>query len=113
MKTFKWLVFALVLVGATVFAVGNRQTALISLDPMPYTLEMPVYLVVFVSGALGVLLASFVIGWSSARRIRRLRQLDRDNARLRAEIERQRAAAALPAQAAKSAPPTRMLALDE
>jgi uncharacterized integral membrane protein len=95
MKTLRWLIFGVVLVAAVVFAVGNRQTALVSLDPMPYTVEMPVYLLVFLAIATGILLMAATTGASQARRARRRRQAERDNARLRAENDRLKARAAL------------------
>jgi lipopolysaccharide assembly protein A len=52
------------------FAVANRQAASLALWPLPYVVELPLYLLVF-----GVLLVGFIVGvlaaWLGARQRRR------------------------------------------
>lgn len=83
-----WLVALPLAVIAAAFAVANRAPVAISLDPVPFVLELPLYAVAF-----GGLIAGLTIGlialwpalvrWRSAARSR-----GEDIARLRTELVR-------------------------
>lgn len=93
MRFLRVFIGALLLLILIVFAVANKDAVTVSVDPLPFVIELPLYLLVFV-----VLLAGLVVGalvgylfaWSGARR--------------KAEAEKQRQARQA-LQAAKPATP--------
>lgn len=54
-----------------VFAVANRQTAVVSLWPLPYEVDSPVFFVALAPLALGAVLGGFA-AWLAGGRARRL-----------------------------------------
>jgi uncharacterized integral membrane protein len=76
-----WLLLPVLVVLFIAFAIANRATVAVSLDPLPFVLQLPLYLLVFAAVFLGLLVGG-LIAWSKAWRWRRLaadrlRQLDR------------------------------------
>ncbi|MFN4276225.1 MAG: lipopolysaccharide assembly protein LapA domain-containing protein [Ferrovibrio sp.] len=73
MRFLRVLFAALLLIVLVVFAVSNRQAVTVSLEPLPFILDLPLYLLVFL-----VFLAGLVFGailgrlnaWTAARRKR-------------------------------------------
>ena len=73
MRFLRVLFAALLLIVLVVFAVSNRQGVTVSLEPLPFILDLPLYLLVFL-----VFLAGLVFGailgrlnaWMAARRKR-------------------------------------------
>ncbi|MSO64236.1 MAG: DUF1049 domain-containing protein [Alphaproteobacteria bacterium] len=94
MRILRWLVFVVLAILAVTFAIANRQTALVSLDPLPYTLELPVYLMTYGAVVVGMVATTIAAASSVWRRRARLRRLERDNRRLQGELDRLTAAAA-------------------
>jgi len=100
MRFLRVLIGALLLILLIVFAVANRQPVDVSLDPLPFLIELPLYLLVFL-----VFIAGLVIGavagrwnaWSAARKARQ--QAQRKAAQQR---ESQPASAIAPATAYRS-----------
>jgi uncharacterized integral membrane protein len=88
MKFVFWLVTAVAAVGLALFAASNRQIVSLGLWPLPFVLELPLYLVVLVS-----LVTGFAVGalaaWSGGARSRRER---RRRGRRIAALERELAA---------------------
>lgn len=109
MRYLTWIVTIPVALLAVLFAVSNRETVVFGLWPLPFTLDLPLYLAV-----LGVLVLGFVVGglvvWvgqhrhrrtarkASARVLQLERDLDDTNTRLRAAEERATARPAVVAQ---------------
>lgn len=97
MRTFRWVLIALVALALVIFAVDNRQTVTVSLWPLPIEISMGLYLVVLLT-----LLAGFFLGelvaWMNGHRWRR-------EARLKAkrieELEREIAVRSPPKEAAR------------
>ena len=92
MKVLSWALFFVVALVAILFAIANRQDIVISLDPLPFTLQAPLYLVVIVAAFAGLIIAAVAAGASAGRARSRLRQaesrivrIEADNARLRAD----------------------------
>lgn len=90
MKRFlQWLVLAPVAVLGIAFAVANRQAVDISFDPFAAApapqmgLQVPLFLVMFVALAVGVLLGGSFTWWAQGRHRRALRDARSDVARLR------------------------------
>lgn len=73
MRFLRVLIGAVLLILLIVFAVANRQTVAVSLEPLPFLIDLPLYLLVFLvffSGLLLGALADRLNAWGSARRRR-------------------------------------------
>lgn len=86
------------LLSAVLFAVANRENVTVSLFPLPFEMEMPLFLLTLLSMIAGVLLASVAIVFE---RLRQRRHIKRQRARIEAlenelKAYRQPATAALP-----------------
>jgi putative membrane protein len=70
MKLIFWLLVLIVAAWLALFAVANRESVSLGLWPLPYVIELPLYLAV-----LGAVLAGFIVGgvagWSGGQRWRR------------------------------------------
>jgi uncharacterized integral membrane protein len=110
MKTFlKALVLVPLALLVTIFAVANKTPVVLQLDPLGWsdqnwTLNPPLFLVLLVTLALGVLLGGMGVWFGQMRYRRAARVHAREAARTRAELERVReqapASRALPAVSA-------------
>lgn len=119
MRVIAWLIGLPVAVLAIVFAVVNRELVTVDLWPLPWTIDLPLFLMVL--GALGLGLAiGGVIGWLSAGRARsraraetrradrldtRVRALETENERLNKALGPQQPQVAAAEAAARSLPP--------
>ena len=93
MKLLTWAIAAAVAVVVIAFAVANRGVVPISVEPLPYVLEVPVW--VLSAGALAVgFLAGALVRWlldlkwhrAARRSRRRARALERELAEARARL---------------------------
>lgn len=106
MKHLSWIVTIPVMVIVVVFAVANRDDVLLRFWPLPWSSELPVYLIV-----LGCLFLGFVLGgvvtWLSGaprrRRARRTAERAREMSRQLAELQRRQETAADAARQAATA----------
>lgn len=80
-----WIIGLPVAVAAIVFAVSNRHTLKADLWPLPFSVDLPVYVAVLVPLALGVLVGG-LIAWAAGGRARRAARKERRRAR---ELEEQ------------------------
>lgn len=81
MRFLRVFIGALLLLILAVFAVANKDAVTVSVEPLPFVIELPLYLLVFAVLLFGLLLGAmfgWLQAWSSARR--------------KAEAERQRQA---------------------
>jgi len=77
-------------IAAIAFAVANRQTVSLSLDPLPWTVDIPLFAVLY-AGIVGGLLIGVAAEWWRERRVRRAAReakaaaaaLQRENAALK------------------------------
>ena len=67
LSSLRFLLFLIVAVAFSAFAVVNRSAVEVSLFPLPYSLEMPVFLLTIFSFALGVVIAGVLLGARAAR----------------------------------------------
>lgn len=58
LRFLRLLIAALILLLLAVFAVANRQSVSVSLDPLPFALDLPLYLLVFAVFVVGLLLGA-------------------------------------------------------
>ncbi|MBP7670527.1 MAG: LapA family protein [Ferrovibrio sp.] len=59
MRFLRVILGALLLLVLVIFAVANRQGVAVSLDPLPFAVELPLYLLVFITFIIGLLLGAF------------------------------------------------------
>src|SRR3954454_9376352 len=97
MKTFlKWLVLAPLGLILLVFAIANREPVRVVLDPLPgdgsdFQINAPLFLILFLFAALGVLAGGLATWLSQGRHRRAARHARSDLDRLRNEAETLRA----------------------
>lgn len=77
-RAFSYMLMALMALLAILFAVNNRQTAEISLAPLPWQLDMPVYLLVMLSLIAGVLLGGLANWLAAGKQRKELRHTRRE-----------------------------------
>jgi uncharacterized integral membrane protein len=106
-RAFAWIVLAPIAVLALVFAVANRQLVTISVDPFSveapaYAVQVPVFLVMFISLIVGVLIGGTAVWFGKLRWQMAAHRAEKELARLRAERaeteQRVRAAAYSPSR---------------
>lgn len=101
MKFLAWLIGAPLAIVAVAFSIANRDLARLDLWPLPFSVDLPVYVTVLGSMVAGSLLG-WVAAWLSSGRLRaRLRER---NARI-LELERE----AMLAQSRTPVPPSEQL----
>ena len=92
MRILAWLIAAVMAVLVIAFAVANRGPVSISVDPLPFALDIPIWTLVI--GALAVgFAAGALIRWLLDQRARgatrrRMRALEREGARLRERLDK-------------------------
>lgn len=112
MKLLSWIVLLPVAALVIVFAVVNRELTTLSLWPLPFEVDLPLFSVIFGGTLVGVLWGG-VAAWSAAgvtrakarERAREIQRLSDENRRLKGQVEtfekdvreRSRAAAAVTA----------------
>jgi len=105
-KLLLWLLLLPLTIIFVAFAVANRHLVTLSLDPMPLSIEAPLYGLV-VAGIFVGLVAGGLIAWLRAGRVRRrLRAEQRTVRRLEGEISKAETAAASAATSATAATET-------
>ena len=104
MRIVYWVVVGLGAVVLTLFAVSNRGAVVLGVWPLPFVLDLPLYLVILVPLLLGFA-AGRLAGWFAARprrqelrrRRRRIEALERELAATQALLENPAPSARLPA----------------
>lgn len=90
---------ALLLLILVVFAVANKGAVLVSVDPLPFEIELPLYLLVFLVFLIG-LVFGVILGrlnaWSSARKKAAKQKLAAQQAEESARVQSQSTSGALP-----------------
>ncbi len=93
MKLLFWIVIALLAVVLALFAASNREAVALGLWPLPFVLDLPLYLAIlaalligFVSGALCAWIAARRRRREGRRRGRRIAALERELAATQAQL---------------------------
>ncbi|HEV3247582.1 MAG TPA: LapA family protein [Beijerinckiaceae bacterium] len=84
---------------AVAFAVGNRGNVSLSFDPFsdtPYTVDVPLFIVVFAALILGVLIGGIATWLGQGRHRKAARMHRRDVERLRSDLDRMRGTSSAP-----------------
>jgi uncharacterized integral membrane protein len=103
MKTFlKWLILTPIALLIVTFAIVNRQVVPVVLDPFgsdaaDLRIQAPLFFVMFACGMVGVVAGGLATWFAQGRHRRALRDAQADVAHLRAEADRMRNMALLPA----------------
>ena len=96
MKLLWWIILLPLLALAAAFAVANRAPVAVSLDPLPYAIEMPAYVALMIAIFVGLIIGGMST-WLAGRRWRREARLGRRNIKLlEAEVDSLRARMADP-----------------
>lgn len=88
MRYLRYLVVFIVALLAALLAVANRQLVPFSLNPLPLTLELPLYVVLLAAAAVGFVAGSLGAWWAG----RRFRRAARRERRAAAELAALRSA---------------------
>jgi len=86
MKFLFWIVVLLVAAVLALFAVSNRAGVALSLWPLPFLVEAPLYLIALGGALLGFLAGELAAWLAASRRRRELRRQRRHIAALEAEL---------------------------
>lgn len=94
MKLLSWIVLLPIAALVIVFAVVNRELTTLSLWPLPFEVDLPLFSVIFGGTLIGVLWGG-VAAWSAAgttrtkarERAREIQRLNDENRRLKGQVE--------------------------
>ncbi len=98
-KVLSWILALLLAVIAAALAIANRQIVLMSFDPLPWAVELPLYLLLFATLLLGLIVGMAAEWWRGRRWRREARQRRREAMDLTREL------GALKTSATTAAPP--------
>jgi uncharacterized integral membrane protein len=85
-KLIRLVIFlAAVIVGVSV-GISNRQPVAIALEPIPYSIELPLFVVIFASLFVGILFGGLVVWWQDGRVRRRARRAEVRAVKLEKEL---------------------------
>ncbi len=95
-----WIVILPLAVILALFAIANRGDVVISIDPLPFTFALPLYLIVFGAAALGLVLGYLVMLVAGYRTRRDFRWTRRQLAQVKSELHAIHAENATPSERA-------------
>ncbi len=99
MKLIRLVVFlAVALVGISI-AISNRQPVTLALEPLPYAIDVPLYLVIFAVLFIGVLVGAFAMWWRDGRVRKRARRAEGQANALQKELASEESRALQPVKA--------------
>ena len=99
MRRFGWIISIPVIAIIVIFAVMNRQDAALSLWPLPWDVQVPLFLLTLGAVLFGFLFGVLVMWVSGARQRRRLREAKRHLDAAHSELVMARQQTAAPRQA--------------
>lgn len=86
MRLVGWLIGAVIAAVLVAFAVSNRVIVPLKIEPLPFVVELPLYLALFASLVAGFVVGGFVAWLGGGRWRRRARRAEAEAARLRLEM---------------------------
>ncbi len=96
MKIFFWIIFFVLAVAIIVFAIANRGTVTVSLDPFPVAFAAPLYLVALGAAFIGIVGTGLGVARAGWRARQRARKAEKRAAHAEGELARLRGEAAAP-----------------
>ena len=89
-KILSWLIVGPVALVIIAFAIANRHVVELSLDPLPFRFDLPLFVVAFAGIAIGILVGGCAAWWRAGRWRQRARQEHRLASELSRELEANR-----------------------
>lgn len=99
-KLINWLLILPAIVVAVVIALANRSFVTFSLDPLPFVVEVRLFIIILASLFLGVVIGALAMWFRDGRLRRRARAARQRSDLLQHELEQTRRHTALPGPAA-------------
>lgn len=99
MKLLRWIAGTLAAIVLVLFAVSNRTTVPLRIEPLPFLIESPLYVALLGSLVVGFLLGGIVAWLSGHKWRRRARHAEREVERLKTELAEFRKPSAATGQA--------------
>jgi putative membrane protein len=93
MRTLYRFVLALVIIAAATFAIANREMVTVNLWPLPFTLNVPLFVAILGAFGVGLIIGSALMGWTRQRLRVRAYVAERKADRLERSAAEKRAAA--------------------
>lgn len=97
MRILRWLLLPPAVVLGISIGASNRDMATLRLEPLPYAIDVPLYMVIFGAGFAGMLIGALAMWWRDGRvrrKVRaehhRVRDLEKELAREHDELARVR-----------------------
>ncbi len=90
-RFFFWLLFAPIAIICAVFAVENREAVKLSLWPTPFSIDIPLFLMVLGALAIGLVIGGLFVWLGSAKLRVRLRDRDVELRSLKRDLDSARA----------------------
>ena len=104
MKILYWIIFIVSALVAILFAIANRGSVAVSLDPFPVAFEAPLYLVVLAAAFVGLIGAALGVSRAAWRARQRVRRAEKRAKHAEIELARLRADAAAPPKPVEEPP---------
>lgn len=88
MKLFSWLFIVLLGLAVIVLSIGNKDSVAFSLYPLPFELDLPLFVLILAGGFIGVLLGSLRTWIADGKARSASRAHKQEVLRLQAELDR-------------------------
>ncbi len=88
MKLVSWVFLALLAIIVITLSVGNKDVVTFSLFPLPFVMDIPLYLLILGGALIGLVLGAFRTWLSDGKLRRELRELKRENLKLEGDLGR-------------------------
>jgi len=86
MKLLSWIMLPVLTIFLAAFAIANRHVVMVSIDPFPLSIGVPLYAVVFMALLLGLLAGGLMVWWRQGRWRKTARANKREVGRLHQEL---------------------------
>ncbi len=88
MKLVSWAFLALLAIIVITLSVGNKDAVTFSLFPLPFVMDIPLYLLILGGALIGLVLGAFRTWLSDGKLRREVRELKRENTKLQGDLGR-------------------------
>lgn len=88
MKLISWVFVALLAVAVIILSVGNKESVTFSFFPLPFVMDVPLFLLILAGAFFGVLLGAFRTWLSDGKLRRENRELKREALKMEGDIAR-------------------------
>ncbi|WP_169543782.1 LapA family protein [Sneathiella aquimaris] len=88
MKLISWIFLIFLGIFVITLSIGNRESVSFSLFPLPFVMDVPLFMLILAGGFLGVLLGAFRTWISDGKLRRENRQLKQEVGKLKGDLSR-------------------------